>query len=221
MRNLEMGDFGAWYNPASWFSNKKFTKEQNILAAKNFLRKIHTEAKPNYSYEKMIQNLRTTSYGELLSEDDFNSFLDSFGFGVNENPTLADKVKKNLVDAITRAKSKFPDRKQLSSAWLKPDLKFTLIDAIGVTAAQGGKIVSSVASDVATVANVGFSTLGGILKYRWYIIGALLVGGGYFIYKNRDEVASRIKEKTFQKMGLGTKKNPARKKSSYKKKRNR
>jgi hypothetical protein len=217
MRQYEMGDFGAWYDPTSWFSSdKKFTPEQNILAAKNFLRKIHSEASPSYSYDRMIQNLQSTSYGELLSQEEFNSFLDSFGFGVNTSPSIADKVKANLVAAIKSNKSKFPDRRQLSSAWLNPNVKFTLIDAISLTAKQGAQVVSSVAKDVATVANVGFSTLGGILKYRWYILGALAVGAGYFVYKNKDEVTKRLKEKTFQKIGLGVKSNPRTVKSRKK-----
>jgi hypothetical protein len=217
MRQYEMGDFGAWYDPTSWFSSdKKFTTEQNIIAAKNFLRKIHSEASPSYSFDRMMQNLQSTSYGELLSQEEFNSFLDSFGFGVNTSPSIAEKVKSNLVSVMKGNKSKFPDRRQLSSAWLNPNVKFTLVDAISLTAKQGAQVLSSVAKDVATVANVGFSTLGGILKYRWYILGALAVGAGFFIYKNKDEVTRRLKEKTFQKFGLSVKSNPLKEGSSQK-----
>jgi hypothetical protein len=219
MRQYEMGDFGAWFDPTTWFSsNKKFTKEQNIAAARAFLKKIHTEAKPNYTYDRMIQNLRTTTYGEILTDEDFNSFLDSFGFGVNTSPTIAEKVKSNLVSAMSSSRSKFPDRRQLSSAWLSPDAKFTLIDALSSTAKQGSQVISSVAKDVATVANVGFSTVGSILKYRWYILGAIAVGAGYFVYKNRDEVVKRLKEKTFQKIGLNVKPNPGKKARKTRKK---
>lgn len=199
---------GAWYNPASWFSsNKTYSKEQNIAAAKNFLKKIHTEAQPKYSLDRMFQNLRTTSSGELLSDEDFNSFLDSFGFGVNESPTIADKVRANLVAAIKLNRTKFPDRRQLSSAWLNPSVKFTLVDAISVTAKQGVIAVKDTAKSVANVVSAGAGVVGTIFKYKWYILGALAAGAGYFVYQNRREFGGRLKEKVFQKVGLGT---PAR-----------
>jgi hypothetical protein len=212
MRKFEMGDFGnmgAWYDPTSWFSSKTFTKEQNLAAGEKWLKQVHQEAKPSYTFSKMIEQLKLTHYGEVISDEDYKSFIESIGFAVNTNKTIADRVRESLVKAMSSSRNRFPDRRQFSSAFINPaNVKWTLLDAISATAKQGAQVVSSVAKDVATVANAGFSVVGGVLKYRWYILGALAVGAGYFIYKNRQEFASRLKEKTFQKIGLSTKSNP-------------
>lgn len=211
MRKLEMGDFGqpdemgAWYNPISWFSSKtQFTPSQNISAARTFLRQVHSEAQPSYSFERMMQNLRMTHYGEILSDEEFNDFLATFGSGVNTSPSLAAKVKTLLVDAIKKNKSKFPDRRQLSSAWLNPNIKFTLVDAISLTAKQGVTAVKDTAQSVANVVTTGASVIGAIFKYKWYIAGLAAAGIGYFLYQNRKEVGGRLKEQVFKKIGLGT-----------------
>lgn len=213
MRQYHMGDFGnmgEWYNPLSWFGGeKKFTREQNIAAGETWLKQVYAEAKPSYTYAKMVEQLRMTHYGEMITDEEYKSFLDSIGFSVNTSKAISDKVKASLVKAMALNKTKFPDRRQFSSAFINPDtVKWTFLDAVTQVAKQGAVQIQNVAKDVATVANVTFSTVGGILKYRWWIIGALAAGAGYFLYKNRDEFKNRLKQKTFEKMGLGVKSNP-------------
>jgi hypothetical protein len=205
----DFGELGEWYNPLSWFGDKKFTKDQNIKAAESWLKQLHADARPSYSYAQMIQQLRMTHYGEQLTDDEFKSFLESIGFSVNTSPTIADRVRKSLASALSLNSKKFPDRRQLSSAFLNPDnVRWTLIDAVGVTVKQGVAQVKDVAATVASVASMATSTIGGIIKYRWAILGLVVVGAGYFVYRNRDEFKVRLKEKTFEKIGLSSKPNP-------------
>lgn len=213
MRKYEMGDFGelgAWYNPLSWFGeNKKFTKEQNVSAGEKWLREVHSAAKPSYSYTQMVQQLKMTHTGEPISDEDYRGFLDSIGFSVNTSKPISDKVKASLVKALAANKKKFPDRRQVSSAFLNSDnVKWTLIDAVGQVAKQGVVQVQETAKAVANVASAGVSTLGFIFRNKWIILGLTATGVGYFLYQNRKELGGRLKEKAFQRIGLGVKPNP-------------
>jgi hypothetical protein len=212
MRQYEMGDFGEmgeWYNPLSWFGDKKFTKEQNRTAGERWLREIHTEAKPTYTYAQMVQQLKMTHYGEVISQEEYDGFLESIGFSVNTSKAISDKVKASLVKALSSNRTKFPDRRQVGSAFLNPDnVRWTLLDAVSQVAKQGAVQVQAAAQTVANVASAGASTLGFIFRNKWLILGAAAAGVGYFLYQNRKELGGRIKEKAFQKIGLGTKPNP-------------
>jgi hypothetical protein len=222
MRKLHNGDFelGAWYNPLSWFSSEPtFTKEQNVAAGERWLREVYNLAKPNYSFFDMIERLKTSNFGDRLTDEDYKDFLDSIGFAVHTNKKISDRVRDSLATAMKNSPSKFPDRRQISSAFLNPDnVRWTLLDAIKVTASQGADTVAKVGSDIATVAKIGVGTVSTVFALRWWIVGAAVLGGGYFLYLNRKEVAARLRTRTLDKfIGPETKANPKKKKKKYRK----
>ena len=225
--NYQMGDFGEvggiFDDITNLFSKRKeFTKSQNIEAGKKWLFQTYARSAPKYTYAKMLQNLKLTRYGEQIPEEDFNSFLDTIGYSVNLNATISSRIQDSLVSAMKSQKDKIPDMRQISSAFLNPkNVKFTLLDAVSVTAKQGAVAVKEGAQTLATVATSTVGFLGFIYKYKWHIIGLAGIGAGYFFYKNKDMLKSRLTEKGFSMVGLGTavRANPGRKSSaiSYKK----
>ena len=206
--NLSPGDFGSMgfsLNPMDWFSSAKtFTKQQNITAANGWLLSVYNALRPNATYALFIDALKLDNYNAPIPEEDFQDFLDTIGFNVNTSPAIADKVKAAIVKAYSANKNMLPNRRNIVSAFLNPDVvKWTYWDATKLTTRQ---IATSTVDTAKTVANVAAATVGGI-KYLPYIIGAAVIGVGYILYKNRDEVGKRLAEKVTEKslsaVGLG------------------
>ncbi len=211
---IKNDEMGFSLNPLEWFSseNKTFTKSQNISAGYTWLQQVYNELKPNATYAQFIIALKQDSYGTLVDDEYFNdSFMDSVGFAYNTSRAISDKVKASLVKTLSVNKNMLPTRRDISSAFLNPDtVKWTYWDAVKVTSSQAYQTASTVASAVGT----GFSVGAFIMKYSSYFIGAGVIGLGYFLYQNSDELKSRVKEKGFKAIGLG--KNPRSKKRSRK-----
>ncbi len=219
-----MGDFGevggVFDDITNFFSKKKeFTKTQNIESGKKWLFQTYTRSAPKYTYAKMLQNLKLTRYGEQIPEEDFNSFLDSIGYSVNLSSTISSRVQDALVSAMKSQKDKLPDMRQISSAFLNPkNVKFTLLDAVAVTSKQGVAAVQEGTKTLVSAVSTGAGLLSSIFKYKFYIAGGIVGLAGYFFYKNRDMLKSRLTEKGFSMVGLGTgvKSNPLLKGKSQK-----
>jgi hypothetical protein len=206
--NLSSGDFGEMgisLNPLNWFSSPKtFTRQQNIAAANGWLLSVYNALRPNASYSLFIEALKLNNYSTPISEEDFQDFLDTIGFNVNTSPAIAEKVKAAIVKAYSSNKNMLPNRKNIVSAFLNPDVvKWTYWDATKMTTKQ---IATSTVETAKTVANVASATVSGIKYVPHIIVGAAFVVG-YILFKNRKEVGRRltekVTEKTFSAVGLG------------------
>lgn len=192
-------DFGSMgFSLSDLFSSKKtFTQAENIAAGKNWIRSVYNELKPNASFAVFEDTLRLTSGSEKLNDSELNDFYSTVGFNYNESPAIADKVKASLLATFSKNKNWLPDRRAIVSAFVNPNvIKWTYWDALKVTT----KDIATGVSDVVTT-TVGAASF--LIKYRTPIILTLLGGAAYFLYSNREEVKSRIKEKGFKAVGLG------------------
>lgn len=182
---------------------KEFTKAENISAARAWLNSIYNDLRPNASYSTFMEALMLDSYNSKISDADFQAFLDTIGYSINNMPSLGDKVKSSLIKAFSSNKNMLPNRRDIVSAMLSPDnIKWTYWDAVKVTASQAATTASDVAKGAASVVTGGASVIGFIVKYRTPIILAALAGVGYFLYRNKDLVSKRLTEKGLKSLGL-------------------
>ena len=200
-------DFGSMgFSLSDLFSSpKKFSDAQNIAAGKNWIRAVYNELKPNATFAVFEDTLRlSASGGPKLTVEELTDFYKTVGFNFNTQPAIADKVKDSLVGTFSKNKNWLPDRKSIISAFMNPNvIKWTYWDAIKVASKDIAAEAKSVASDVVSVVSAATGAAGFVIKYRTPIILALLGGAAYFLYSNREEVKSRLKEKGFKAVGLG------------------
>jgi hypothetical protein len=188
------------------FSSKKtYSPAENLASGKTWIKKIYTDLKPNATFAVFEDTLRLTPSGApKLSDSELNDFYTTLGSIVNESSAIADKVRNSLLATFSKNKNMLPDRRSIMSAFLNPDIiKWTYWDALKVTAKDISTEAKGVVSDIATVATTTTGAVSFIVKYRNPIILVALAGLGYFLYQNRGEIKSRVKEKTFKKLGLG------------------
>jgi len=206
-----LGDLGFSLNPLNWFSSNTFTPEQDLAAGKAWVKKIYTTLSPNSTYAVFETALRKGSANNPtpLSDAEYNTWLQSKGYAVNLQPETAQKVLDSMAKSFAANKNMLPTRMSIDSAFLNPDIiKWTYWDATKMTASDIVKESSAIVSDASTVLSSAGGVLAFLVKYRIPLIALGLGGLGYFVYKNRAEVMSRVKEKTYEKIGL--KKNPIR-----------
>lgn len=185
-------------------SPKKISKEEEIRLGLSWVNALYNELKPNASYQTYIESLKLDSYNQKIPEEDYRDFLATVGFNVNQNKTISDNVRAAVVSSLRNNKNGLPTRRSIISAFLDPkNIRITYWDATKIVASDIGKEVKSVVSDVASVAQGGFSLLGFIVKYRAPIILGLVGLGAWFVYSNRGTIKERAKEKLLSKAGLG------------------
>lgn len=204
--NVVQEDFGQDMGLLDWLfpsKDKKFSREQNISAGKAWITSVYNELKPAATYSTYIEALMLDGYGQKISEEDFQDFLDTVGYNVNILPSAGDKVKTSLLKAFSSNKNMLPNRRDIVSAFLNPDnVKWTYWDAIKVTASQAASTAVDVARGTASVISSGAGLIGFIVKYRNPIILISLAGVGFFLYKNREVVGRKLTEKGLKKLGL-------------------
>jgi hypothetical protein len=197
-----MGTLGIW----PFDSAKTFTKAQDLAAGKAWIQKIYTTLKPNVTFAQFVTTLRKGSANNPtpLSDAEYDAWLTSKGFAVNLQPETPAKVLTSMARAFAANKNMLPTRESIDSAFLNPNvIKWTYWDAAKITASQTATQAAAIVSDVGTVLETSGSALAFIIKYRIPIILLALGGIGYFAYLNKGEIKSRIKEKTYKKLGLG------------------
>jgi hypothetical protein len=188
------------------WETEKFTPAQDLAAGKAWIQKIYNTLKPNVSFAVFETALRrgTANNPTPLSDAEYAAWLQSKGYAVNLQPETPQKVLESMAKAFAANKNMLPTRMSIDSAFLNPNvIKWTYWDATKMTASQTASQAKEIASDVGTVLSTTGSFLGFIIKYKTPIIYTLAGGLAYFIYKNRAEVMSRIKEKGYKVAGLG------------------
>lgn len=188
------------------FSSKKtYSPAENLAAGKTWIKKIYTDLKPNATFAVFEDTLRLSPSGApKLSDAELNDFYTTLGSIVNESAPISDKVRASLLATFSKNKNMLPDRRSIMSAFLNPNvIKWTYWDALKVTAKDITSDAKAIVSDVATVASTATGAVGFLIKYRTPLILLALAGAGYFVYQNRGEIKSRLKEKTYKKIGLG------------------
>lgn len=184
----------------------KFTPAQDLAAGKAWIQQIYNSLMPNTTFSNFVVALRkgTANNPTPLSDEEYNTWVQSKGYAVNLQPETAQKVLNSMVKSFAANKNMLPTRQSIDSAFLNPNIiKWTYWDATKMTASQAATSAASVVSDVGTVIGTSASIISVLIKYKTPILMTVFAGAGYFIYKNKDEVVSRIKEKAYKTAGLG------------------
>ena len=196
----------------------------NIEMGKKYLQQIYSAISPrNYSIDQMVKALRTSNGGEELSVEDWNDWLNSLGFIVNEATKISNRSDKTLLThlrkTLSQNKNWLPTRKTIDSFFMTQKYVPSYWDiskAVVIGVSNSGKDFASgtvkFASGVKTTLSVGSK----IIPIAIVAVSAIILN---IWWKNRNAIFSNIQNKIANKVtgGLLTKNNPNKGKKRRKK----
>lgn len=114
--------------------------------ALSWLQRVHRELAPNVNVETFINSFRLNSYGEAISVEDFQEWLQSLGEKLQLSSAVADSVRNAIVVKYSSDKKMIPTRKSLDSAFINlASTAWGFLDAakvVGLEAMIAGKIMA-------------------------------------------------------------------------------
>ena len=170
---------------------------RNISLGRSYLKRMY-DALDNrsFSYETFLNALRLNSYSELLSEEDFNDWLDSLGYRVATSQTMWTKPHELLIEKMVENYSDRPSwtptRKSIDSFFINPDnYSPKYFDVLKMGAMETMKVVTATGELVGAAGSVLTNSLHG-LKYVAFIAVPVLIG--YYLYANRDSIGDDMRD---------------------------